>query len=352
MSPSGKIKITFFSDTHLGFDYPVRPRIERRRRGEDFFRNFRRVLDEAAESRADLVVHGGDLFFRSRLPAAVVDKTYRMLFEFAGNGIPAVFVPGNHERSRLPDSLYLAHPNIHVFAGPMTFSFRLKGTTVCLSGFPFERRDVRGRFRNILGETGWFQHGGGIKLLCLHQAVEGARVGPSNYTFRYGEDVVRYADLPADCHAVLAGHIHRRQILGGWDEQKRGTVPVVYPGSIERTSFAEKDEDKGYYQLVFEENGVDGWRLEKIEFRSLPARPMVDLFLDGGVDAKNLSSFLAGRVAGLDKNAIVRIRSRSVVNAELAGALTAGFLRKIFPDTMNVQLSADFRFAGKDGNKH
>ena len=47
------IRIVFFSDTHLGFDYPVRgvrktrgvrKAGERRRRGADFFDNFERVL--------------------------------------------------------------------------------------------------------------------------------------------------------------------------------------------------------------------------------------------------------------------------------------------------------------------
>jgi DNA repair exonuclease SbcCD nuclease subunit len=348
MSNGGKIKIVLFSDTHLGFDYPVKPRIERRRRGADFFDNFHRVLDEAAESRADLVVHGGDLFFRSRRPAVIVDEAYAALFDFAGRGIPIVLVPGNHERSRLPDSLYLAHPNIYVFARPMTYTFRLKGTTVNVSGFPFERSDVRGRFTNILADTGWGNSNKGIKLLCLHQAVEGAKVGPSNYTFRYGDDVLRYADLPGDCDAVLAGHIHRHQVLGGLGENRIECPPVIYPGSVERTSFAEQGEEKGYYGLTFGPPDVNGCRLEDVRFCRLPARPMVDLVLDGGVGADNVESYLAARIAGMDKNSIVRIRSDSRVSPELAGKLTAGFLRNVFPGTMNVRLSADFRRGGKD----
>ena len=37
----------FVSDTHLGFDLPRRPRVERRRRGPDFFENFERALEPA-----------------------------------------------------------------------------------------------------------------------------------------------------------------------------------------------------------------------------------------------------------------------------------------------------------------
>jgi DNA repair exonuclease SbcCD nuclease subunit len=112
MHNPGDIRILLCADTHLGFDEPIRPRVERRRRGPDFFDNFQRVLDSARDRRVDLVVHGGDLFFRSRVPPAIVDRVYRMLLSFAGGGIPLLIVPGNHERSVLPQSLFLSHPDI------------------------------------------------------------------------------------------------------------------------------------------------------------------------------------------------------------------------------------------------
>jgi hypothetical protein len=40
----GIIRILFLADTHLGFDLPFRPRIQRRRRGPEFFANFKRAL--------------------------------------------------------------------------------------------------------------------------------------------------------------------------------------------------------------------------------------------------------------------------------------------------------------------
>jgi hypothetical protein len=36
----GLIRILLIADTHLGFDLPFRPRINQRRRGPDFFRQF------------------------------------------------------------------------------------------------------------------------------------------------------------------------------------------------------------------------------------------------------------------------------------------------------------------------
>lgn len=47
----GELRIFFFADTHLGLDLPRRPRVERRRRGDDFFASYRHVLDCAVAER-------------------------------------------------------------------------------------------------------------------------------------------------------------------------------------------------------------------------------------------------------------------------------------------------------------
>ena len=54
-------RILLLADTHLGFDLPLRPRVERPRRGADFFRNFELALRPALQGKVDLVIHGGDL---------------------------------------------------------------------------------------------------------------------------------------------------------------------------------------------------------------------------------------------------------------------------------------------------
>jgi hypothetical protein len=35
-----------------------------------------------------------------------------------------------------------------------------------------------------------------IRVLCLYQCIEGATCGPGSFTFRFGPDVIRTADLP------------------------------------------------------------------------------------------------------------------------------------------------------------
>jgi DNA repair protein SbcD/Mre11 len=341
MGSQREIRILLCADTHLGFDEPIRPRVARRHRGADFFANFQRVLDQARDRRVDLVIHGGDLFFRSRVPGAILDRVYRMLLGLAALDIPIVILPGNHERSVLPSSLFLSHRNIHVFTQPETKVFDFAGLKIALAGFPCARDEVRLRFRSLVAQTALAGTEADARFLCLHQTVEGAQVGPSDYTFRGGNDVIRTADLPLEADAVLAGHIHRRQIL--IHRRPDGTaMPIVYPGSIERTSFAERFEPKGYFELTVGGPGSDGRRRLKFEFVPLPARPMEDILLGRELDRSGLRGFLKSRLAGLDPDSVVRLGCEEGLPSEVRVAVTAELLREVCPATMSIQLGTGF----------
>ena len=108
-----------------------------------------------------------------------------------------------------------------------------------LSGFPFFRNNIRENFPRVLEETNWKSYSANCNLLCFHQCVEGSKVGPGNFTFRNQRDVVKISDIPGDFAAVLSGHIHRFQVLTKDLRGKSIPTSIFYPGSIERTSFAE-----------------------------------------------------------------------------------------------------------------
>ena len=77
------IRILFVADTHLGFDLPFKPKVKRRRRGPDFFSNFKESLHLAKQGRIDCVVHGGDILFRSKVRSALVTMAFEPLMEIA-----------------------------------------------------------------------------------------------------------------------------------------------------------------------------------------------------------------------------------------------------------------------------
>ncbi len=337
-----EINIIFFSDTHLGFDYPLRPRVNKPHRGEDFFKNFKAVLSYATINKVDLIVHGGDLFFRSKVPEFIVDRVYHTLTTFVDSQIPVYIVPGNHERSRLPTSIFLNHPLINVFDRPKLFSLSINNARIILVGFPFIRSDIRGGFSSILHQSGWYSQDADIKILGLHQAVEGATVGPGNFTFRNSEDVIPLTLLPNDAKAILCGHIHRQQILKKTTGDNTPSIPIIFSGSTERTSFAEKDEKKGFFHLIFIKNEDRNWTLKELSFVELSSRPMMDIFIDSEISAQNLELYLKRKINQIDKNSIIRFRSHKPIREDLAILMTTTNLRQLLPSGLNFTFSSHF----------
>jgi exonuclease SbcD len=335
---SNSVRILFVTDTHLGFDLPFKPRIDRRRRGHDFFANFERALRPALRGEVDVVVHGGDLFFRSRFPDSLVEMAMKPLLKVADRGIPVYLVPGNHERSRIPLQIWTVHPNLHIFREPQTFVCDLPHLSIALAGFPFARR-VRDDFRQLLRATGYKEVRADVNLLCIHQAVEGAKVGPSNFTFRGGSDVIRGRAIPDHFDAVLSGHIHRSQMLTHDLSGRLLPAPVIYPGSVERTAFAERFEEKHYVILTIEAPLPNQRPSLEAAFIPLPARPMVTMEIDPqAYDPQGLLRELQRRLRTLDPDSVVSLGITGKMNDEMQESLTSANLRLIAPKTMNISL--------------
>jgi DNA repair exonuclease SbcCD nuclease subunit len=336
------IRILLLADTHLGFDLPTQARIARRRRGHDFLANYARALEPAHAGEVDLVVHGGDVFNRSRVPTSVAYQAFEPLARVAERGVPVYVVPGNHERGRIPQLRFAHHPGIHLFDRPRTFVTPVRGTRVALSGFPSERHDVRRSFADLVETTAWRGVNADIRLLCMHQCVEGATVGPANYVFTTAQDVIRGRDVPAGFAAVLSGHIHRHQVLTTDRHGQPLAAPVLYPGSIERTSIAEADEEKGFL-IVEVAHTTSGGRVQW-QFRGLPSRPLVrrDVQLDTLADAE-LESAVRRIVAETPEDAVLTIRVAGLLTGNAARVFSAANLRHMAPPTMNIELRIEDR---------
>ena len=334
---SDDIRILLLADSHLGFDLPVHPRVTRRRRGHDFFANYTAALQPALVGEVDLVVHAGDVFDRPSVLPSIAYQAYEPLRRVADRGVPVFIVPGNHERSRLPHARFAAQPRVHVFDRPRTFLADVRGTTVALSGFPYDRRGVRERFAELLEQTEWREEPEAIRLLCVHHCVEGATVGPGDFTFTTAADVIRARDVPSEFAAALSGHIHRHQVLTTDLQRRAIDTPVLYPGSIERTSFAEIDEPKGF--MIVRVGTSEGDRDVRWEFRRLPARPMIrrELIADG-MNGWELEAAIHDIVAAAPPDAVLSIRVAGSLTDAQWRALSAPRVRASVPDTMNVEI--------------
>ncbi len=331
------IRLLLIADTHLGFDLPFRPRVQRRRRGPDFFANFRRALSPAFQAQVDAVVHAGDLLYRSKVPPQLVEMALEPLRQVADTGIPVYLVPGNHERSAIPHGHLATHPNIYLFDRPRTFLLETEKGSLALAGFPFIRSGIRREFLNRVAQTAWQQVKADIRVLCIHQSVDGATVGPGGFTFRYAPDVIRAADIPHGFSAVLAGHIHRFQVLIRDLKGAPLNAPVFYPGAIERTSFAERNEKKGYLILEFETQGPAAAKLRHWNFHELPARPMIQIQMQAaGINGRQIQAWIQSRLFDIPPDSVLQIKVHGNVSDEALRVLSAPSLRALAPATMNI----------------
>lgn len=346
-SSAPPVRVLFLSDSHLGLDLPSRPKVERRRRGDDLFESFERALAPAHGGEVDLVVHGGDLFFRSKVPAWLAEDVYGRLGRLADQGVDVFVLPGNHERSAAPRSLFLDHPRVRLFDRPRTFVVQRGGVSVAVSGLPY-CASIRADAARLVEATGHATCGAAIRLLVLHQLVEGARVGPSGYTFRAGDDVLPGSAVPSGFAAVLCGHVHRHQVLTRDLAGRKLAAPVLYPGSTDRTSFAEKDERKGFLMLELGAGKAPGGVLVRHEFRELPVRPMVEAALDvGGAGADEVGERLRALLARLDPSSLVKVRLQGEPLPGGLAPLGAAALREAAPETMTVTVVPRGGFRGK-----
>ncbi len=337
---SDSIRILLLADTHLGFDSPRRPRVEKRRRGPDFLGNFRKALEPALRGEVDAVVHGGDVFHRSRVSTQTALDAVDSLRPVLARGIPVFIVPGNHERAALPFPMFWNLPDLHVFDRPRTVTIQVRGRSIGFSGFPYAYSDLRRTFSRLVTETGATQAPANMRVLCLHHAVEGATVGPADFRFRDRADTIPACDLPTGFGAVLSGHIHRAQVLRRDSHGLPLRCPVFYPGSVERTSFAEQGEEKGYSILEMVPTTTGAGRVRQATFHPLPTRPMerVDISLEDSLRSP-WESRLRESLAQMDPASVVQVRILGERPAGRATTPSASLLRRIAPPTMSLEVA-------------
>ena len=255
--PPRNLRLLLLADTHLGLP------------SNAHFAAFERALLPAHRGEVDLVVHGGDILYRSKVRPNLVLDAFAPLKRVADTGVPVVLVPGNHERSAIPYPLLAAHPGVHIIDRPRTVSLNVRGMSVSVSGFPNDRDRIRESLARLLEMTEWRSHSADVRLLAIHQSVEGATVGPVGFTFRSAPDVIPGRAIPSGFAAVLAGHIHRHQVLTKDLRGRALAAPVFYPGSTAMTSFAERYEAKGYVTMELAADARRGGRVADWAFHEL-----------------------------------------------------------------------------------
>lgn len=289
------MKIVHVSDTHLG--YSAYSKVDEgtglNQREMDFYNAFERFVDRVLEVRPDAVLHSGDLFDTVRPTNRAISFALEQLIRITEKGIPVVVIAGNHSTPKLRETgsvfKILDHlDNLYpVFKEQYE---RIEVGDLVVHAVPHCDQE-----KMVHELTRMEPVRGRLNVGMLHAGVSSLQV------FRMGEfneSIVSSSLLRPEFDYIALGHYHNFCQV---------TDNAYYSGSIERLSFSEAAERKGFVIVDLERR--------RREFRELEARRMIDLpaidarHLDAGALKRELTASLEGETL---EGAIVRLVVKDV----------------------------------------
>ena len=341
------MKLLHTADIHLGAKTYGRrdPETGLNTRLLDVRQSFEALVQRALEEEIDAFLFCGDAYHTAD-PTPTQQKIFAECVQpLADAGIPLVLVIGNHDhpvtygRASSLDIFEYVDGDVYCYrkpassvqvidtkSGPLQLvplPWPIRSQIVTKEEYrsmtPEELRQfieekyvnyVQRRADDILDEA-VVERGDGTEyrlsadaptVLAGHVTLQGAELAGSERTTLIASEptftVGQLAVSPIDY--VALGHVHRAQ-----NRNPDGHPPVVYSGSIERVTFKEREETKGFYLV---DVTPDADSRTEVTFVETPARPYVAL----QVDARDADEPTARILEAIDSatvtDAIVRVR--------------------------------------------
>ena len=246
------VKIIHTADNHLD---PVISRFKYRinERRQDFWRCFREIIDYALKRKPDIFLIAGDLFDRvnpRNPPRVQLIRSFRSLYNA---GVKVFIIGGHHDTPKSVEDGASPIDELEASGYVTYFSTRqhtsvehvhVNGLDVCISGATYNF-SLEGNADPLQTVRPAIE--GDVNIFLAHYNIEGFNISAKTSK----DPIIRLSSIPKGLDYLAAGHLHRHQ------EKKVGDTLIVYPGSTERKSFLEEnDEKKGFIWLEFNENGI------------------------------------------------------------------------------------------------
>ena len=235
-------------------------------RKEDLNNNFSTIVDYAVKNRPDIFLISGDVFDRvspTNSARVFLTREMRTLKEAA---IPVFIIGGNHDISKVGQSPSLAI-DVLSSAGLATVFSRsdviqrqtvsIGGRRVCIAG-----KSYFTQFEGANPLTGFdIPFDGDYNILMLHASLQGLNVVSSNPEIA-SQNPFMAEDIKKDVNYLALGHFHNHF------ERTYKECTIVNPGSIEKLSWAEINDPKGFAWVELKRSDVN------VDFIELETRPM------------------------------------------------------------------------------
>lgn len=292
--PEKPIRLLHFADAHIDIANYGRhdPETGLPLRVMDFLRALDQIVDTAVAEKVDLVIFAGDAY-KDRNPQPTFQRAWgRRIMRLSQAGIPTLLLVGNHDVSPATGRAHTLHefstldvPHIHVADRLALWTPEQIGLPVQIITVPWVSRSMLVGREETLGRTVeeiyqrieelvvqrvmYFIETADPDIpliLTAHASVNGAKYG-SERAVMLGHELVLSGGLVNDPRLdyVALGHIHKPQALSAKDSHP----PIVYPGSIERIDFGEKEDKR--FVLAEVGKGDTHW-----EYRMLNTRRFID----------------------------------------------------------------------------
>jgi len=298
------IQILLTADNHL--DPPAASfgprRFERR---QDHLKCFEEVIEYATKNRPDFLLLAGDVFDTVRPGNLVRAKVMEDLKALHDLGVRILAVSGDHDTPKVaeegssPLAVYGNSGYVHFFENPSEFTvrrFSVDGLNVEVGGM--SRNPLLPSSEDPLAKTP-IHLSSDANIILTHYPVEGF-VGYSR-----DDPVIKLVSFPENCQLACVGHFHSYQ------SKELQHTTIIYPGSTERASFQEENEEKGFVWVELGREGV--LSREHIKTSARPFKTIDCFFPDDPAPMEILKQVLN---ESENHEAAVRLRLRGRVTAE------------------------------------
>ena len=264
------MKILHTADWHIGqFKGPVVDGVNLR--SQDTIKCLEYMVEVAQKEKPDIVCISGDIFHQEQIgPVRYSDEMIHAtniitaLAHFASYVIVMRGTP-NHDGSgqfRVLKRMLLNVNNVCVVTEPFVIKTKY-ADIACIPGF--DKQEFRAKFPGLSADEenlAWTKYISDMvfalraecektPILMAHYTVPGCNMesGQTSFFTNFEPVIPREALIAARYEAVLLGHIHRPQIIEGFDN-------VFYSGAINAMNFNDEGQDRGFWIHEFNEKGT------------------------------------------------------------------------------------------------